>query len=347
MGGLTFEGGVLLFPNPPFVAILFSPISFLSLDAAFYLWSLIQLGLLIWLLISLGRLFSHWNRHERIMLITSVLAFWPLANTFLLGQFSLFLVIGLLQMYIGMQNSRLNQAGLWLILLAIKPHTLLIPGMMTLNKRFWRVTISTAIAGMFIFIGSCLIIGIRPWQQYIQSLQNLGSYFGKYGVHPNTEYTFRGVLSNFLGNSQGNLINIISSSILLIGMISVWLIWRTKPSPDRSRISLYFAFAIQLSVFLSLHLNPHDSLLLVLPAVLFYDYLRQNDYPRKAFSILVLLSPSVFFISAFNDFNVFGVIRPPVVVILLILAWMIRYLIIEYRLQDPKQIPIFTPTNTT
>lgn len=331
MGGLTFEGGVLLFPNPPFVALVFSPISLLSLNTAFYLWSLMQLGLLIWLLFRMNRLFSHWDKQERILLTIVILAFWPLTYTFLLGQFSLFLLIGLLQMYIAMKNSKLTQAGFWLTLLAIKPHTLLIPGMLTLNKRFWRVAVTAAIAGIFIFIITYLILGLQPWIQYISSLKALGSYFGKYGVHPNTEYTIRGVLSNILGNSQGNLTNIISTILLLIGMICVWFLWRKGISQASPRFILCFAFTILLSVFLSLHLNPHDSLMLVLPAALFYDYLRQNNYPSKAYSILILISPAVFIFAMFNNFNLFGVIRPPIIIILILLAWMIYYLIIEHR----------------
>jgi hypothetical protein len=93
MGGMTFEGGVLLFPNPPFIAILFSPLSFLQLDAAFYIWTLMQLGLLVWLLFRIKYLFPHWERYERIVLIITILAFWHLTNSFLLEQFSLFLFL--------------------------------------------------------------------------------------------------------------------------------------------------------------------------------------------------------------------------------------------------------------
>jgi hypothetical protein len=331
MGGLMFEGGVLLFPNPPFVAIAFSPISLLPLDIAFYLWSLIQVGLLIWILFSMNRLFSHWEKHERIILVITILAFWPLTYTFLLGQFSLFLLLALLQMYIAMKNSKLTQAGLWMFLLTIKPHTLLVPGMMTLNKRYWRMAATAVITGVIIFIATSLVIGLKPWQGYIRSLQALGSYFGKYGVHPDTEYTIRGVLSNILGNSQGNLTNIISIIILLIGMIFTWWLWSRDIPQNSSRFILYFAFTILLSVFLSLHLNPHDSLVLVLPAALFYDYLQQGSFPRKAYSIVLLVSPLIFIFTRFSNINIFGVIRPPVIIIIILLVMMTKYLILEHR----------------
>ena len=344
MGGMNFEGRVLLFPNPPFVAIVFSPISLLQFDAAFYLWSLMQLGLLIWLLIKMNHLLHHWEQYERIILNITILAFWPLTNTFLLGQYSLFLLFCLVQLYIYMMNSKLTKAGLWLALMAVKPHTLLIPGMMTLNKRYWRVAVSASIVGIFLFISSSLIIGIQPWQQYIKSLQALGSYFDKFGVNPSAEYTVRGVLSNIFGNSQGSLTNTISIIVLLLGMIFIWFLWSKDIAQDSSRFIIYFAFTIMFSVFLSLHLNPHDALILVLPAVLFYDYLRQNDYPRKAFSILILISPTVFFIAAFFKYNIFGVIRPPVVVIVVMIAWMIKYMILDYRHQAKNRKGIPSPS---
>jgi Glycosyltransferase family 87 len=331
MGGMTFEGGVLLFPNPPFVAIVFSPLSFFRLDIAFYIWTVMQVGLLIWCLVRLNQVFHHWEKQERIVLIITILAFWPLTNSLLLGQFSIFLLICVVQLYEYMKNSSLIKAGVWLALMTVKPQTLLIPGMMTLNKRYWCVAATAAIAGLVLFVSSSIILGIHPWIQYIHSLRALGSYFGKYGVDPKTEYTFRGVLSNILGNSQGNQVNSISIIVLLIGMMIVWLIWRKDIPQNNPKFRLYFAFTIFLSVFFSLHLNPHDSLLLVFPAALFYDYLRQSDHPRNAYSIILLISPMVFFLTAFTEINVFGIILPPIILMMIIMIWIIKYMIMEYR----------------
>jgi hypothetical protein len=339
MGGWVFEGGVLLFPNPPFVALILSPLSILPLNAAFYLWSFIQLGLIIWLIFGFNRHFIDWSKQERLLMVTAILAFWPLAKTLLLGQFSIILLIGLFQTFIAMKNLKLTQSGLWLVLLAIKPHTLFIPAMMTLNKRNWRMAASALIVGIFLFIFTSLFLGIKPWIQYIQNLLTMSTFYGKLGVNPSGEYTLRGVLSNLLGNSQGNLTNLISSSILLCGMIYVGFLWWKDVSAGSSKFSLYFAFTILLTVILSLHLNPHDALVLVLPAVLFYDYLRQNNYPRKVISILFLLCPTIFFIDAFHSINLLGFIRLPIVVMMIVLCWMVKYLVLEYRITRRTKLP--------
>ncbi len=75
MGGMIFLGGVLLFPNPPFVAVILSPISLLPLNVAFYFWSLVQLVLLVWALRIIYQLFSDWSNHERVVLFTAILAY--------------------------------------------------------------------------------------------------------------------------------------------------------------------------------------------------------------------------------------------------------------------------------
>jgi hypothetical protein len=282
---------------------------------------------------------SHWNKYERIIMIINILAFWPLTYTLLLGQFSLLLLLAFLQMFIAMKKTRLTKAGIWMFLLTIKPQTLLIPAMMTLNKRYWRMALPACISGVVLFIASWLLIGQKPWLGYIKSLQALGSFFDQFGVHPATEYTVRGVLTNILGNVQGNLINTISFILLLLGMLLSWFLWSRDIHPEAPRFALYFSFTLTLSVFLSLHLNPHDSLVLVLPAALFYDYLRQNNYPKKVLSILLLLSPVVFFIAGFTDFNLFGIFRLPVILIIIFLAWMVFYLKIEHQRKHTSGLP--------
>jgi len=334
--GLVFDGGVLPYLNPPFVAQFFSPLSFLTLETAFYLWTFIQLGLLAWFLIGVNRLFSHWQKNERTIMIITILAFWPLTYTFLLGQFSLILMVSMLQTFISLKESRLANAGVWLSLLFIKPQILLITGMITINKKFWRGAVSLLATGLSIFVVSSIFMGVKPWFQYIRSMLSLGSYFGQYGLHPKIEYTFRGVLATILGYSQGAITNTVSLIALIAGMVLVWWLWRGLHHRKNSRLELGFSFTLLLTIFLSLHLNPHDSLLLVLPALLFYDYLRQNNFPKKVFLILMLLSPSIFLFATFNSFNFLGVIRPPVVVIVLMLAWMAKYLVYEFQLQKKE-----------
>ena len=84
---------------------------------------------------------------------------------------------------------------------------------------------------------------------------------------------------------------------------------------------LKMAFTLLLGLFFNLYLFPQDSLLLVLPAILFYNYLRRRELPYRAYAAFILLCPSVFLVSEFTIGNELGV-RVPVLAIIVLMAWM-------------------------
>jgi hypothetical protein len=334
LGNIIFSGGLLPYVNPPFIAVLFSPLALIPISTAFYVWMIGELGLLIWLIILINKLFEHWAKQERLILIVVILAFWPLTITFMQWQFSLFLLISVLQTYRALRLSKPFAAGFWLSLLIIKPQTLPLIGLMSLNKRFWRVALATAFSCLSIVILSSALLGASTWLHYIQVLQTMMNNFGKMGFFSNFQYTFRGILTNILGYSQANTINMIGIGVFIGGAVIVWLLWLNGPAPDSERFKLYFTFTILLSTFLSLHLYPHDDLILVLPAVLFYDYLREKKYPRKAYTIFLMISPVVFFIAGFSRIILLGFLQPPVLIILILLVWIIYYLVLDHRSEN-------------
>jgi hypothetical protein len=329
--GLSPDYNFFPFLYPPFVALFMSILTELSLNTAYYIWSLCQLGLLIWLILLLNRNFSDWNKKERLLLDLTILAFWPLSITLLLGQFSLVILFCLVQMYLAMKDSKMFKAGFWLALLMIKPQTILFPGLITVNKRYWRMAVVSFIIFLSLVLFSSIFLSFRPWIDYARLLPAMSNYYGEYGFTPNVEYTLKGMLVSILGIAQGNLVSTISIIALVVGMILVMLLWLPGITANQPKFKLMFAFMVTMSVFLNLHSYPHDSLILILPAVILYDYLRQMGFPRRGFSILVLSSPLIFFITAFTHIGLFSILRPPVIVILVLLAWMIKYMIQDFR----------------
>ena len=332
MGGISFESGLLPYINPPYVALILSPLALLPLKTAYYIWSLCQLGLLIWMIFSINHLFLGWTKQEQLIMNITILAFWPLTITFLHGQFSLLLLICLLQLYKTMQKSQLTRAGFWLVLLSIKPQTILLPLMTTINKRYWRVFASAVIFGFSIVFLSALFLGFGTWRRYLQVLPTMNNIYGNFGFYPDLQYTFRGVITNIFGYSQANLINMISITVLLLSMFFVWLLWKPGIPEKSPRFTLYFAFTILLSTFFSLHSYPHDDLILVLPAILIYDYLRQKNFPRYSYCILILVSPLVFFFDGFSQFKFFNIIQPSIILILIFLSWVIYYINRDFKI---------------
>ena len=339
--GSNGREGMINYFNPPFVALFFSPLSVLNLDSAYIVWTVGQLFLLSWLIYLLNILTSEWDRRERRLLFLTVLAYWPLGFTILLGQFSIFILICLIQMYISLKNANLHRAGIWFALLIVKPQTFLIPVVIVLNKRYLRVALMIIIVCVGIVFSSSIFLGWEPWMQYGKFLPSLTEYFGSYGFYPNTEYTFRGVLSMIFGYVNRTLINTLSNFMLLLSMVISWFLWLRNISPEIPKFKLHFAFVITLSVFFSMHSYSYDCLVLILPVILFYDYLRVNGYPRRVFSLFILGSPIFFTLDVFIKYTFINVVRPPVIIIVIFLAWMIYYLILEQRkmtVVQPKQL---------
>ncbi len=336
-----FQGGLLPYNTPPFVAVLFSPLALLPVNMAYYIWTLGELGLLAWVLILINRLCAHWSRKERLVMNVSFLGFWPLILTFSLGQFSLLFLLSMLQLYISLKDNQIARCGFWLSALLIKPHMLPIPGAITLNKKYWKAALATALSGLCLFLVSSIVAGFDTWIQYFRVVPEMINNFGKYGFVPEFQYTLRGMLTNFLGYSQTNIINLVTIITFVLSLIVCWWLWWRTASRDSLKLKLYFAFTIVLLLFINLHAYAHDDLLLVLPAILMYDYLRENEYPKKTYAILILTGPLIFFITAITNFTLLGIFRLPVIVILLLLIWIAYYL---YR--DTHQLSPQTTTSS-
>ncbi len=330
LGGLV-ENGAYLLQYPPIISIIFLPLSFLPFNIAYYIWTIAQVGLLIWLFILLNRQFPNWTKQEKFLLTITLLAFWPLSITLLLGQFSLLLLLCIVQLYIALKNSRLTRAGIWLAVMMIKPPTALIPAAITANRRYIRAAVTFIIALIVMVVMSSILYGYISWYKYSLLLLSAGTRVEVFGFVSNVEYTLRGLLTGILGNSNGQMINTISMIFLFLGIIIAWLLWFSDINPASPRFELRFSFIIALSVFVSLHLYPHDALLIVFPAVLFYNFLRNNHYPKKLFCLLMIVSPFIFFTAAFSKFNLFGIIRPPLLLIMALLIYIGYYLIKDIK----------------
>jgi hypothetical protein len=319
--GRSFKDGVLLYNYPPHVVFLFAPLAWLPRSTAFVIWTLAQGGLLVWLLLLLRRIAQSWERNERWLLLSAVVALPSLLTTFLLGAFSLLVLICLLQFYYALKQGRQAQSGLWLVVGIVKPQNILLPGVLLLGARRWRALVGAALIGAAVVLVSSVLLGWHTWLDFLNLLRTASGFFGIYGIDPTTMYNFKGTLALILGNAQGVLINQISLAALIIVVLLTLFLWRGPWRPDEPSFELRLAFTLLLGLLFSVHLNPQDGLMLVAPALLFYMYLRQRNLPRRAYAAFVLSCPLVFLVSEFTVKGSLG-IRIPVVAMTVLAAWM-------------------------
>lgn len=328
-----FQGGVLPYLNPPYATIPFVPLAWLPRAAAFWVWSIGQVVLLVWLARLLLRLSRGWSNRERWLLLCGVAAFPPLLITFMLGTFSLLILICLLRYYLALKQNQEKRAALWLVLGTVKPQLMLMPGVVLVGARRWRALLTTLLAGVALVVLSGLLMGWQSWLGFARILTTVNNIYGDIGIVPTVMYNIKGTLALLLGNEQGALINHISLVLFGAAVLVVVLAWRGAWRPDNARFELYMAFALVLGLLFLPHLNPHDGLLLVVPSTLFYCYLRQRNLPRSSYAAFALSCPLFFLVTEFTVGGGLG-IRGPVVAMLILLVWIGIYVYREQRTGD-------------
>jgi glycosyl transferase family 87 len=325
LDGRSFAQGLLPYMNPPHATIPFVPLAWVSRATAFWIWTLCQLALLIWLLLLLRDFSRSWERYERWSLLSALIALPPLFITFALGTFSLLMLVCLFQFYRTLKSGRERQAGLWLMLGTVKLQGMLLPGVVLLAARRWRALLSALLFGGALVGLSSAWLGWRIWLDFFAALRVIATYFGVFGVDPAEMYNFRGTLALLLGSEYGQLINQLSTAGLAAAAAVTWLLWRGDWRPHEPTFELRMALTMLLAILFNPHLYPHDALMLVAPALLFYVYLRQRNRPRQAYAAVALSSPLLFLVAQYTVGGSLG-IRVPVVVMIGLVAWMSKAL---------------------
>ncbi len=321
LAGNSFAGGLLPFVNPPHVAVLFAPLGLLPLEYAYITWMLLQCGLLIWLLLLLRQLASDWQPYERYLLLSATVAFPPLFSTFLLGAFSLWGLLCIVQFVVLLKQTRDVSAGFWISLGTTKPHLVLLPGISLLAGRRWYALAVAAITSGSFFVFSSLLLGWHIWGDFLLAVRASTTAFEEV-IWPGAMYNFRGVLVLWLDTEQGALINQISLLALGIAAAGVLWLWRGTWQPDSPDFELRLALTITLGVLFSPHLYPHDSLVMVAPAVLMYRYIRRyRPEHRTRYAGFILIWPPLFMVTMFIHIYETIKIHPPTIGIGVLAGW--------------------------
>jgi hypothetical protein len=113
---------------------------------------------------------------------------------------------------------------------------------------------------------------------------------------------------------------VISYLVLAAGALITFWLWHGRWRPKAPDFDARFALTATLGLLVSPHLYPHDSLLLVLPAALFYNYLRRANRPRTLFAAVALAGPLLFLIGEQTLDGTLG-IRVPTLLMLLLAGW--------------------------
>jgi hypothetical protein len=181
------------FLHPPFEAAALVPLSYLKIEQAFVVWSLINAGLLGLLPLVLMPCVSAVARRPYLGLLGFV--FLPAVTALTLGQDSILLLFIISSAYLLLCKKLEVVAGLVLALAAIKFQYLLVLLPLLLLWRKSRVAAGIAMGGAFLVFVSWLIVGTGGLIEYVRFVRSFDLHSGYGGLNPALMVNWRGFLA--------------------------------------------------------------------------------------------------------------------------------------------------------
>jgi len=276
--GWQFEGGLLPFNNPPFVALLFAPLAILPLRWAYHVWNLFSVLMILFCVRTFVR--GRAASPEFLRSTAIVFSFFPVFEGLWQGQSSFVILFALTLAYLALKAERESVAGFSLCLGLVKPQLILVPVAMFLCLKRWRLLLKFGLGGIGLFAISWMLVGTQGLISYITLMDSMFRWMTLKGMHPSYLPNLRGVVYRLWAAFQfqtGAGSAAVWCSILILAataaiFVLVLRIWRANWKPRSFEFDLCFAVIVVCGLFLSPYLYGHDLALLVLAGFLVVRY---------------------------------------------------------------------------
>jgi len=247
--------------HPPILARILGWVTTKDFTASYFRWILI---LVVFHLLGLGALvylmrIYQWHVGELWIFGISGLLFYPIFVSYLKGQDSTFLLLGVSLWTFGLLTSRERVAGLGLALTIIRPQVALALALPFLFKRrqvwWWFVA-----WGFVLFGYSYLLVGWNGLVDFFRVLLVSGQ---GYGFDVDRMITLMGVIIRLFPAIDSQLLHIIGYAGYTLAILFLCILWSKSTVIEFKHIGL----AVLFSMVLSPHMHSHDLSLLLIPAL--------------------------------------------------------------------------------
>jgi len=301
------------FNHPPFLAKILGWVTNKDFTASYFRWLLVLLafhltglGVLVYLFRSF-----RWRVGELWIIGISGLFFYPVFVSYLKGQDSAFLLLGVSLWTFGLLTARDRFAGLGLALAAIRPQVALMLAIPFIFKRrkvwWWFVAWS-----LILIAYSYLLVGVQGLEGFVQVLLVSGQ-----GTGFDVEYmiTLMGALLRLFPNIDPVLFDIIGYGVYALAILSLCVLWAKSRALRFEHIGL----AVLFSMVFSPHMHSHDLSLLLIPALGAAATLAASKVLSQKYAALLPLCVSV--LLALNDIPSSKIVVYLVMLALALLLW--------------------------
>jgi|SRR5580704_18216389 hypothetical protein len=273
--------------HPPFEAAALVPFSYLRIERAFVIWTLINAALLGSLPLLLSPCVSFVARRPYLGLLG--FAFPPVLASLTLGQDSVLMLYFISASYLLGVKKHDFAAGLVLALATVKFQIVLILVLLLLVSRKYRL-VGGFVAGCgFLALASALVTGGSGIIQYFRFVRWFDLHNGFGNINPASMMNWRGLLAGIGWEDNQRLYSAIGSMILIaLGIISSRWIRATK-NPELG-FALYLAIALAASPYNYFQ----DATILLLSIFLVLDRVVKGQIIGNRATLIVVCSVLIF-----------------------------------------------------
>jgi hypothetical protein len=290
--------GALPFNHPPFEALLFLPLTWLSYRAAYCLWALVNLTMVAVLPIILRPHIPVMTAWPSRAWAAASLVFFPIFFALLQGQDAILLMFLYGLTFVSLKKERLVLAGAWLACGLFKFH-LVLPFLVLLlmqQKTFQqgrKILFGFASVGALLGAVSIAAVGLQQIVTYPRYILGLEATMARGAIMPSDMPNLRGALYLLTANVRffGVLVVAFSALVFLVAV-------RNSRGGDGKAADLQFVMAVLGTFLVSYHALGYDLCVLALPLLLLAGELNDrevfNTWTRSAIitgMMMLLFSP--------------------------------------------------------
>jgi len=266
--------------HPPFEAALLAPLSYLSIERAFVIWTLLNLALLGLLPIVFAESIPFVANRPYLALLGFV--FPPVLAALTLGQDSILVLFSVSVAYMLCVTERDFQSGLVLALATVKFQIVLILALLLLLSRRFRLIAGFILGCAFLTLASVLVTGFAGLSQYFRFVRQFDLANGYGNISPDRMMNLRGLLTGLGWTDNSRLLSYIGSAILIALAIAC-----SRSFFNPGRRALVFALFVATALAASPYNYFQDASLLLLPVFQALDSFASGSFTGLGAKLIV------------------------------------------------------------
>jgi len=288
--------GPLPYNHPPFEAILYVPLAFLSYLLAYKLWAALNVLLLAGILIFLRPNIRHSFAAYPWLPFLATFGFYPMAAGLMQGQDAILLLAVYSLTYAALRRGKDAQAGMWLGLGLFKFHFVLPFVFILLLLRRLRAVSGFLLSGVAVAAASLELVGWRELLYYPRYVWDINRHPPMPVIRPEDMPNLRGLFTGWTWSSHlapWPEIGLVVVSLALLAWAARQ--WDPANLSDLTSWNNGFSIALVVTFLVSYHAYTPDMSFLFLPCLLVMEYMMEGCVRRWYGVVLWLCLGALFF----------------------------------------------------